>query len=388
MSALKASPIFPKSVYVHVPFCLHHCGYCDFSVIANRDSLIPDYLKALRNEFNSAKTVDGQYPDPQIVETVFIGGGTPTHLSADQLAELLQLIKNNFQLSPDGEFSVEANPDGLCDQKLEVLCSSGVNRLSLGVQSFDDVCLKTLERRHTAADAVDTIHRCSRTFSNLSVDLIFAVPGQSVRSWQETLRTAVSLPLQHLSTYGLTYEQGTPFFRREKQGQLLRLPDDDERTMYLDAVTEISNGGFEHYEVSNFARPGFRCRHNQTYWQADSYFAFGPGAARYTNGIRSTNSRSVIRWLRAWLDGSPCVEESEELSAEDKAREALMLALRMIDGLNLSEFEDRFGFGVESLAPDALRRHLDSGLLNLNNDRLRLTREGLLLADSVVVDFL
>lgn len=380
-SSESSAPSAPRAVYIHVPFCLHRCGYCDFTLVADRDHLIPDYLTALGNELASL-------PGCRTVDTIFIGGGTPTHLSPSQLTDLLTTIRRSFVLAPDGEHSIEANPDGLSDEHLAVLRDFGVNRLSLGVQSFDDQCLTTLERKHTAAEALARIQRCSEFFSNISVDMIFGVPGQSPESWQQTLNVATSLPVSHISTYGLTYETGTAFHSNERKGVLRRVPEESERQMYLTAIDHCRDHGFTHYEVSNFARPGRACRHNRTYWQADEYYAYGPGAARYLNGIRSTNSRNVTGWMKSWLAGQPCETDVEQLSAEDKAREAMMLALRMIEGLNLQAFASRFGRSAESLAGREIDKHLSAGLLETDGRSLRLTREGLLLADSVVVDFL
>ena len=371
----------PRAVYLHVPFCLHHCGYCDFTLVAGRDTLIPDYLQALDHELN-ARAV------PSEVDTIFIGGGTPTYLSPRDLSSLLERFLSVYRLAPGGEFSVEANPDGLCQERLGVLKDFGVNRLSLGVQSFDDGCLKVLERSHSADEAVRVVERCRGIFENLSVDLIFGVPGQDSATWQRSLDIAAQLPLSHVSTYGLTFEPATPFFRREQKGQLSRTPDDAERTMYLMAIGTLNDAGFEHYEVSNFARPGFACRHNRTYWKADEYEAFGPGAARYVGGVRSTNCRSVVRWIRSWLEHAECLHETESLSSEDRAREAIMLGLRMIPGIDLREFQRRYGISINSLAEDAIARHSRNGLLEYNDQTLKLTQDGLLLADTVISDFL
>ena len=377
--------VWPRAVYVHVPFCLHHCGYCDFTVVASRDHLIPAYLECLRREIQAQ--MQG-LPQPWPVDTIFVGGGTPTHLNPEQLQELLSTIGSAFALSATGEYSVEANPEGLDESRLEVLQRFGVNRLSLGVQSFNAQQLLTLERTHKPSDAVDVIHRAQPYIPNLSVDLIFGVPGQSEVDWEQSLQTATELPLQHISTYGLTYEQGTPFFRRETTGQLRRIPDEVERQMYLTAIRRLQADGLHHYEVSNFARPGFECRHNMVYWNADEYFAFGPGAARYLHGVRSTNARSVVRWLRAWKDGVPCLEESEENSPQDKAREAIMLGLRLRSGFQIAAFETRFQVSLRDLAGPALDRSLRGGLVEDVQGTLRLTEEGLLLADTVVSDFL
>lgn len=375
----------PRALYVHVPFCLHHCGYCDFTLVANRDQLIPEYLAALSAELDHELSA---VTEPLEVDTIFIGGGTPTHLSPTDLSTLFRVIGTHFHLAAGGEFTVEANPDGLCIDRLKVLSDNGINRLSLGVQSFNDSVLRTLERRHSEQNARNAVHQAIEWIPNVSIDLIFGVPGQSLESWRDSLRTAISLPVSHISTYGLAYESGTPFFRKERSGNLRRIPDAVERQMYLDAIDTLTSSHFEHYEVSSFAKSGRQCRHNRVYWNADEYFAFGPGAARYVNGIRSTNCRSVNRWLNSWKRSAPCLQESEQLTPEERAREAIMLALRMIEGLNIPSFESRFGFSLEQLAPGVTERHRVSRLLEFHEDHLRLTRDGLLIADSVVADFL
>jgi len=374
-----------RAVYIHVPFCLHHCGYCDFALVANRDKLIPKYLQALENELLAHRDT---VRDVVEVDTVFIGGGTPTHLSPETLQSLFTLIRQHFHATPDAEISVEANPDGLCSERLDVLRENSVNRLSLGVQSFDDAVLKTLERTHTGEQAIAAVEKCQEWIPNLSLDLIFGVPGQTLESWKQTLDAALQLPIRHISTYGLTFETGTPFFSREKKGVLKRTPDELERLMYLEAIARNTDAGLRHYEVSNFARPGFESRHNMVYWKADEYFAFGPGAASYLNGVRRTNVRSVVRWINAWLKGESAIGDSEELSTEEKAREAIMLALRMRQGLNLAEFERRFGVGLSDLAGNELQRHVEDGFLVQEAGSLKLTTEGLLIADSIICDFL
>jgi len=371
----------PTAVYFHVPFCLHRCGYCDFTLVARQDELIPLYLTALQNEL---AMLDRVYD----VDTIFIGGGTPTHLTAAQLEQLLQLISNHFRLTSDGEFSIEANPDGLDDERLAALADAGVNRLSLGVQSFDDNVLKTLERQHAGEEAIEVVHRAKERFTNLSLDLIFGVPGQSMDVWQQTLTTAKKLPLTHVSTYGLTFEKGTDFFSRLKHGSLAAVPDDLERDMYGLAISELNAAGLQHYEISNFARPSSRCRHNQVYWVADEYFAFGPGAARYVNGIRSTNARNVSRWIDAWLKNEVALQDHECLNAEQRAREAIYLGLRRVDGIDLATFESRFGCSLADLAGESLDRNIAAKNLEITNGCLRLTAEGRFIADSVVADFL
>jgi oxygen-independent coproporphyrinogen-3 oxidase len=371
----------PRAVYFHVPFCLHRCGYCDFTLIADRDELIPAYLEALGNELATQRQVYD-------VDTIFIGGGTPTHLSAGQLDQLLSLISEHFRLQPEGEYSIEANPDGLEDEQLRVLRQHGVNRLSLGVQSFDDSVLQFLERQHSGREAMACVERASEVFAAVSVDLIFGVPGQTPDGWSESLAVAAQLPISHVSTYGLTYEKGTQFYGRMKRGALLPVDDQVEREMYAGAIEFLTDQGFGQYEISNFARPGWQCRHNKVYWAADPYWAFGPGAARYVDGVRSTNSRNVSRWINSWLKHIPAIQEREQLSATDSAREAIMLGLRRCEGLAVAEFEARFGCSPEQLAAEAMNQNLARGYLELVDGYLRLTSEGRFLADSVVIDFL
>ena len=371
----------PRAVYFHVPFCLHRCGYCDFTLVADRDELIPAWLEALSNELATQHQVCQ-------VDTIFVGGGTPTHLPPADLDSFLQLVRRYFSLNPGGEFSVEANPDGLDSARLDVLTRYGVNRLSLGLQSFDDAVLKTLERQHTTGDAIDCIHRCRDAVPNLSIDLIFGVPGQSHDCWDATLQQAVQLPVTHISTYGLTFETGTDFTRRLRQGTLTSLPDETERSMYAATMDRLPAAGFEHYEISNFARPGFRCRHNAVYWNAGEYFAFGPGAARYVNGVRSTNRRNTVAWIKHWKSCEPTLQDVESLTGEQRAREAIMLGLRLVTGFHLQTFADRFEVSVQALADDALTRNIDAGMVAITNGCLHLTREGRFLADSVVLDFL
>lgn len=375
----------PRSVYIHVPFCLHHCGYCDFTLVANRNDLIPQWLECLRRELDHELA---GHSLPIEFDTLFLGGGTPTHLATDQIKSLFELVALFFRPAAGAEISIEANPDGLTREKLELLKTHGVNRISLGVQSFQNQELEVLERTHNGTEGAEAVCRAAEYISRVGVDLIFAVPGQTLASWEESLETAISLPVNHISTYGLTWEQGTPFFRRARQGTLQKAPEELECRMYLTAIAKLQRSGFEHYEVSNFAKPTCRCRHNLVYWRAQEYFAFGPGAARYVNGHRSTNCRSVLRWLKAWSASRPCTEPDDFTEPDDRAREAVMLGLRLREGFSLDDFQGRFGVSLETLAGPALTRSLSSGLTEIVSNWLRLTDAGLLIADSVVSDFL
>jgi oxygen-independent coproporphyrinogen-3 oxidase len=371
----------PRAAYVHVPFCVHRCGYCDFTVIAGRDQLIPAYLDALEIELNGLGS-------PRPVDTIFIGGGTPTHLPPKELSRLLTLVRYWFPPSTGAEFSVEANPADLDQRRIQVLAEHGVNRISLGVQAFDDRTLSLLERDHRRADIERTWELLRLYFENISLDLIFGVPGQTLQTWTETLQAAVALQPTHVSTYGLTYEKGTRFWTRRLKGELVPPGDDLERAMYALSIEMWSAARFEQYEISSFAKPGFRCRHNQIYWTGQQYFACGPGAARYINGRRESNHRSVTTWIQRLKQGQSPVSDSEELSAEDRARELIVLGLRRYEGIDANEFEVQTGFALRSLEPNAWQRHIATGFLEEIDGRIRLTREGRFVADSVIVDFL
>ncbi len=371
----------PRAAYVHVPFCVHRCGYCDFTLVANRDDLIGDYLTALEIELSSLES-------PRVVDTIFFGGGTPTQLEVEQLRQLLALVTRWFHISPDGEFSTEANPDGLTAEKVAVLAEGGVNRVSLGVQSFDPNVLETLERRHRPDDISVATERVRQHISNVSLDLIFGVPGQSIESWDETLASTIALQPQHVSTYGLTFEKGTAFWSRRERGELVAMHPEIERDMYRRAMQVLPASGYEQYEISNFAKPNFCCRHNETYWAAQPYFAVGPGAARYVDGRRETNHRSVFGWLQRIQSGKSPVADIEEMTDEDRAREAIVIGLRRTTGVSRQHLLERFGFTPEQLANVELKRHIELGNLTDNGDRIQLTTEGRYVADSVVMDFL
>jgi oxygen-independent coproporphyrinogen-3 oxidase len=378
-----SSPIFadPQAAYVHVPFCAHRCGYCDFTLIAGRDDLASDYLRALEIELR-------QFERPREVETLFFGGGTPTHLGTDKLARLLELAHKWFRPAPGYEFSVEANPAGLTDEKLRLMAEAGVNRVSLGVQSFDESLLKLLERDHREADILDAVARLQEKFGNVSLDLIFALPGQTLAHWHETLRRAIELRPTHLSTYGLTFEKGTAFWSRREKGAIQQLPNELERDMYAAAMDDLAAAGFEQYEISNFARPGYRCRHNQTYWRALPYFGFGPGAARYIGGRRESNHRSTTTWINRVLSGQSGIATGEELTPEHRAREAIVLGLRQTDGIRRDEFRTLTGFDLDSLAAETIARQVAAGRMEDFGEGIRITREGRFFADPVMIAFL
>lgn len=371
-----------RAAYIHVPFCRHRCGYCNFTLVAGRDDLIEAYLDALAIELSWLK-------EPRQVDTLFFGGGTPTHLLPAQLQRLFEIVGRWFPLAVGGEFSVEANPNDLDGAgRSAVLSLAGVTRVSLGVQSFDARKLKLLERDHQERE-IWRAYEAARGFANsVSLDLIFGIPGESLADWQRDLQQALSLAPDHLSTYGLTFEKGTAFWSRLSHGELARADEDLERQMYELAIDTLTDAGYEHYEVSNFARPGHRCRHNENYWLGGQYFAAGPGAARFVAGRREVNHRSTTTYIQRVLAGQSPVAESEQLGPEDSARERLVFALRRLEGIDIADFAATTGFSVSQLGGEALKKFTDQGLLDLRGNRLRLTRNGLLVSDALWPEFL
>lgn len=371
----------PTSAYIHVPFCQHRCGYCDFAIVAGRDDLVEPYLAALATELS-------WLGPPRPVDTCYFGGGTPNRLDDRQLARLLDLVRRQHPLAAGGEWTVEANPEFVTADQLDLLASRGVTRLSLGLQSLDDAKLQRLDRRHTRHQAIESVELAQRAGLAVSIDLIFSAPDESLELWRRDLADAIALTPDHVSTYGLTFEHGTPFTVSRDRGALAELDEELQRTLYAEAIDALGAAGYEHYEVSNFARPGQRSRHNEVYWAGNEYFAAGPGAARYVDGVRETNHRSTTAWLKRIAAGESPVADREQLSPERKARERLVLGLRRLEGVARPEFAAASGHDLDALAGDAIARFVELNLLADDGHRVQLTREGLYVSDALWPDLL
>ncbi len=371
----------PRSAYIHVPFCRHRCGYCNFTLVAGRDDLIGDYLRAIELELALLET-------PREVDTLYFGGGTPTHLAPEQFRRLGEMVLRWHPLAATSlaasyEWTVEANPADVDGPMIETLRELGVTRLSLGGQSFRDEKLRLLERDHSGQDIGRAVELARQAGLHVSLDLIFATPGETLDQWLADVDSAIALEPEHVSTYGLTFERGTDYWSRQLRGELAAADEELERDMYAAVIDRLTAAGFEHYEVSNFARPGRRSRHNQAYWSGDGYYAAGPGAARYVDGVRETNHRSTTTYLHRVLAGESPVAERERLEPEARARELLVFALRRIEGISRREFAERSGYTVEELIAKPLAKFVALGLLECNGDQLRLTREGLFVSDAI-----
>jgi putative oxygen-independent coproporphyrinogen III oxidase len=367
----------PRAAYVHVPFCAHRCNYCDFAIAVGQDDLIELYLDALAAELSALG-------NPRPVRTLFLGGGTPTYLSPEQLERLLQAIVRWLPPEPGHEFSVEANPGTLDVDRVAVLTRHGVTRVSLGAQSFNPRLLGALERDHTPDDVGRAASLVRQQIGQLSLDLIFGVPGQSETDWMEDLCQALALGAGHLSTYGLTYEKGTPLWKQRKAGSVIPLGEDEELNLYALAIDTLEEAGFEHYEISNFARPGQRCRHNEVYWANEAYFGFGMGAARYVGGCRELNTRNLKDYIRRCLSGETATFQSEELPPRERARETMAVQLRRREGIDRRSFVTQTGHDLDALAGEEIARLTDQGLLADDGRSVSLTRAGKYVADGVI----
>jgi oxygen-independent coproporphyrinogen-3 oxidase len=374
-------------IYVHVPFCVHRCHYCDFFTIAGRDQDREAYVDRLLDE--AAAVIPYL---PRGIETVFIGGGTPTHLPGPALAKLLAGLGTLLESGqhPVGEWTVEANPDTVTESVAQILAAGGVNRVSLGAQSFEVAALAALERRHNpAAVPIAMAHLRAAGIDDLSLDLIFGVPGQAdpLPAWQRDLEAAVALQPMHLSCYGLTYEPGTPLKRRLEQGRVTRVDQEIEADQYVHTVTRLAEAGFEQYEISNWSKPGRRCQHNEAYWLNRNWWPLGPSGSGHVNGTRWRNVPRLGPWLAG--TGLSAIDTLEQLDADGRAGEVLMLGLRRLDGVArpvVATACDTPKRGRERRA--AIAKHVEGGLLAWTREHLHLTPKGLLLADGVMGDLL
>ena len=372
----------PRTAYLHIPFCGHHCGYCDFAVTAGQDHLIELYLDALETELRSLG-------HPRSVESLFIGGGTPTYLSAKQLDRLLTSVNTWLPLNGDApEFSIESTPESLDAEKARVLAAHGVNRVSIGVQSFQSHLLKSLDRQHGAEQIPQAVEAVRQFIPMLSFDLIFATPGQTLSEWEADLNAALAFEPDHLSTYGLTYEKGTPLWKQRSRGQVIAVPEEAELAMYQHAIERLTATGFEHYEISNFARSGRRSVHNQRYWANEAYYGFGVGAARYIYGSRELNSRDTKHYIRTVLAGENPTFQQETLAPRERAFETIATQLRRCDGIQRGPFRVQTGYELNDLVSERLHNLIATGLLHDNGLSVALTPSGKCLADGVIEDLL
>ncbi len=365
-----------RAAYVHVPFCHHRCPYCNFTLVANHLDWVNRYLAAIEIELSQLK-------NPRPVDTIFIGGGTPTVLDESQLLRLFGSLRRWLPISEHGEWTIEANPNDLTDSKCRLLVSQGINRISIGGQSFDASKLRMLGRDHDGDGLLKAIAIAKEYFPSVSVDLIFGVPGETLPVWERDLETALTTGVDHLSTYGLTYEKGAAFWSQLRQGRFRATAEEDELAMYFGAIEKITGAGMLHYEVSNFAYPNYACKHNETYWAAKPWWAFGPGAASFVDGVRRINHRSTSKYLQRMEANQSPVSESEAIDWAQWTRERFVFGMRKIAGVDWSELEQTGEPNSLKTMRAILDRHLQTGWFIEEENQVKLSRAGLAISDAL-----
>lgn len=365
-----------KGLYIHIPFCIKKCRYCDFTSFADKNGCFDAYVNAVIGEM-------AQYGGEN-VDTVFIGGGTPTALPSKALSRVVEAVFKNFRVSADYEFSVEANPGTLDDEKIKTLLDGGVNRISVGVQSFNDDELKMLGRIHSAQTAYNTICRLSKLgFSNINADIMTALPSQTEIGLLKTAERMLELPLSHISAYSLIIEDGTPMAEDYEKG-ILSLPDEEcDRNMYSSLVKKLADNGFNRYEISNFAKNGYECRHNIKYWQCGEYIGLGAAAHSYIGNERFSNTPDLAKYI----EGEYC-RSGETLTEADKKAEFIFMGLRMMRGISEKEFQKRFNESFCNTYKKQLEKFIGGGFMKEENGFYAFTEKGADVSNSILCEFI
>ena len=369
----------PKSVYIHIPFCKSKCLYCGFF---SKPANLYDVKKVLNAEIAELRKSSFQKP----AQTLYIGGGSPASVGIDSLCNFLAGVVN--LVGNVDEFTVEINPADADENLLVNLKNIGVNRISIGAQSFVQSELDFLGRKYSV-EKIDQIVTAAKQagFENIGLDLIFAIPGSDLKRWRQNLKKAIQSDVQHISAYSLTYEKGTPLEKTKSAGKIKAVDEDTDRKMYETAIEELTMGGFEHYEISNFAKAGFQCRHNLTYWKNKYYLGIGPAAASYIGDWRTENISDIGKYVECIEQNKKPVAEKIKIGPLEKASQTAVLNLRLMEGVNLEEYKKKTGFDIYKLFSQSIKKNLKLKLLQLKNGRLSLTKQALPIADSVLCDF-
>lgn len=372
-----------SGIYIHIPFCRKRCHYCDFfksTDLTRKSRLLP----ALEEELRARSSEFGQ----ELVETIYLGGGTPSVLQIDELKSLLNIIATFYQVSPEAEITMEANPDDLSQAKLTVLREAGFNRLSMGVQSFSESDLKLMNRRHGVMQAVQSVRWAkSAGFSNLSIDLIYGLPNQNLEEWERNVRIAVELDVQHISAYHLTYHEGTVFYDRLKEGILKELPDELSLQQFEMLIKILTEAGFEHYEISNFCKPGLYSKHNSSYWKNRKYLGIGPSAHSFDLISRRWNVSSIEEYIEGVGNGKS-YWESEILTEQDRYNDFIITGLRTTWGISETDVRSNFSEKYATHFQEMKKKYVEKDLLLPNSDNISLTRSGMFVSDQIMADFM
>lgn len=368
-----------KSAYIHIPFCVRICTYCDFNKYFIEKQPVDDYLDALIKEM--------QVDNNRNLETMYVGGGTPTALNIKQLEKLLKAINDTFSIN--GEFSFEANPDELTFEKVALLKRYGVNRISMGVQTFKPELLKILGRTHQTSDIYNAVSHARKVgIDSISLDLMYHLPQQSIEDFKQSLELALEMDIDHISSYGLILEPKTQFYNMYRKG-LLKLPNEDlGADMYQYLMKRLADSNLNQYEISNFGKEGHESTHNKVYWMNEEYYGFGAGASGYVDGIRYTNLNPVNHYIKAINNNNKPILTQHRPSFEEKMEEEMFLGLRMNQGVNINRFENKFGVSIEKIFGQTINQLIKRGLLFKNNQDLSLTERGKVIGNEVFEAFL
>lgn len=370
-------------IYIHVPYCRTRCIYCDFFTQTNLSSRL-DYVSALCKEVELRK----DYLKKETVRTIYFGGGTPSLLLAEDFNRIFKAIYDTFQVSEDVEITLEANPDDLSSEYIAILRYFPFNRLSIGIQSFNDLELKFINRRHTAKEAIDAVNRVQDAcFNNMSIDLMYGLPNQSMDIWKSNLDTAISLGVQHISSYHLIYEEGTKLYRLFKKGEVKEADEDLSLDMFSTMIDELSNANFEHYEISNFAKNGLYSKHNTSYWLGDKYLALGPAAHSFDGKDRAFNIASIPKYIAGIEEAKPKIE-IEVLETSSQYNDFILTGMRTKWGVDLNKLETRFGAEYLNFCLKNAQKYIELGDVIHQDSKLKLTRKGIFISDGIMSDLM
>jgi oxygen-independent coproporphyrinogen-3 oxidase len=367
-----------NSLYIHVPFCKSKCYYCNFISLVNKNNYKENYINAVLKEIEHNFTIN----KTPMLDTIYFGGGTPSLLEIKYYDQIISKINKLTNISKDTEITVEINPGTIDIEYLKNLKTLGVNRLSVGVQSFDDKILKSINRIHSGKEAIKVIDMAnSANFDNISIDLMYGLPNQNKQIWENTLNQATELNIKHISTYGLKIEEGTIFGKNTPPN----LPDEDmSATMYTDMIDILKNKGFNHYEISNFALSGFESKHNLAYWHNEEYFGIGLAAHGYVNGIRYANTENIENYINNPL--AKCSEH--KVNYQETLEEGIFLGLRLIEGINLEKFKTEYNINLLENYREIIKKHISNDLMDMKEGYLKLTQKGILISNSILADFI
>lgn len=382
-------------IYIHIPFCKQKCNYCDFCSYQNKDELIPTYIKWLKTEIKEVGMANAQdYQEGKdqkfLVKTIYIGGGTPSFIDSKYIVEIMQTIKDNYMVDENAEITIEANPGTVTVEKLQDYFDCGINRLSIGLQSTYDALLKQMGRIHTYKEFLNTYHLAREVgFKNINVDLMLGLPNQSLQEIENSVEEVIGLDPEHISIYSLIVEEGTKL-QKQLDEKELELPEEElERKMYWKTKELLEKNGYEHYEVSNFSKPGYNSKHNMDCWNQKEYIGFGVSAHSYTNSVRYSNIEKVSEYIENYENGK---QENnfifhEKQNQEAKQKEFMLLGLRKIQGVNIQEFKKKFVANPIYLYHEALEKLVNEGLIEIDGNQIKLTNKGLDLANVVWEEF-